>query len=78
MIQTNLTQLKPPKLIKVLLVASGMNQNDLANKLGVSPAAISRKLSGNIHFSADELSTMADLFHVSTDYLLGREPMGVE
>lgn len=35
------------------------------------------KLKGDIRFNADEISKLADLLDVSTDVLLGREPLEV-
>lgn len=63
--------------VRAQLAVHGLRQQDLAKALNVAPATLSNKLTGKIRFSADELSTMADLFGVSTDYLLGREPMEV-
>lgn len=77
MSKINLTQLKPNELIKVLLAAKGLTQTSLASALGVSNSAISRKITGENSFSSAEYSKMADLFGVSVDSLLGREPLEV-
>ncbi|MBW3083221.1 helix-turn-helix domain-containing protein [Bifidobacterium phasiani] len=63
--------------IKVLLTLRGLRQIDAARKLGISSASFSDKLKGDIRFSADEIAKLADLFGVSTDVLLGREPLEV-
>lgn len=60
------------KNLKQLLEKNNMKNIDLANKLGVSKAAISNYLSG----STPKLKTIADIaaiFDVSYDSLIGRE-----
>ena len=51
----------------------GYTQVSLAKKLGVSKQAVSNWENGNIQPSIDMLIRIADLFSVTTDYLLGRE-----
>lgn len=63
--------------VKVLLTLRGIWQKDAARTLGISSASFSDKLKGDIRFSADEISRLADLLGVSTDVLLGREPLEV-
>jgi len=63
--------------IKCLLALRGLWQKDVARKIGVSPATFSHKLKGDIRFGADEIAKLADLLGVSTDVLLGREPLEV-
>ncbi|MDF7663312.1 XRE family transcriptional regulator [Bifidobacterium sp. ESL0763] len=65
------------RIVKSQLAFHGLRQQDLAAALKIALATLSNKLTGKIRFSADELSTMTDLFNVSTDALLGREPMEV-
>ena len=49
-----------------------MNQKDLAEILHVSPGTVSNYENG-IHLpDIEKLVEIADLFHVTTDYLLGR------
>ena len=48
-----------------------ISQKDLADILGVSPSQISNYESGKRMPSYDILETMANYFHVTTDYLLG-------
>lgn len=55
-----------------------MSRSDLAFKLNVSASLISQKLNGRASFTLKDITKMADLFHVSTDYLLGRGPMEVK
>lgn len=61
------------KRIHDLRVVQGYSQVSLAKKLGVSKQAVSNWENDNIQPSVDMLVRLADLFAVSTDYLLGRE-----
>ncbi len=59
--------------IRELRIAGGMNQVELANKLGVSKQSVSNWENDNIQPSIDMLVKLAHLFSVSTDYLLGED-----
>jgi len=59
--------------IKNLRRAKELNQVQLAKKLGVKKQSISNWENDNIMPSIDTLIRIADFFHVSTDYLLGRD-----
>lgn len=59
--------------IKNLRLSKGLNQVQLAEKLGVKKQSISNWENENIMPSVDMLMHIADFFEVSTDYLLGRE-----
>lgn len=59
--------------IKQLREANGMMQTDLARAIGVSAAAVSQWEAGTKTPDLPKLVRLADLFHVSVDYLLGRE-----
>lgn len=48
----------------------GLSQQDLANRLGVSRQAISRWETGAVQPLADSVKSLAQVFQVSTDYLL--------
>lgn len=48
-----------------------MTQDDLARRLGVGRTSISGYESGNVMPPLDKLNKMAEIFDVSTDYLLG-------
>lgn len=61
------------KRIRELRVAQGYSQVVLAEKLGVSKQAISNWENDNIQPSIEMLIRMANLFCVTTDYLLGRD-----
>lgn len=61
------------KRIHDLRVAQGYSQVALAKRLGVSKQAVSNWENDNIQPSIEMLIRLAELFSVSTDYLLGRE-----
>ena len=50
-----------------------LTQVQLAERLGVKKQSISNWENDNIMPSVEMLTKIADFFHVSTDYLLGRE-----
>lgn len=68
---------KSGRRVATLLASNGMSQAELAQSLGQSNASISRKISGELKFSSTDYMTMADLFHVSVDVLMGRQPLEV-
>ena len=49
-----------------------LSQTDVANQIGVTPALISAYETLERKPSIDKLIALADIFHVSTDYILGR------
>ena len=59
--------------IRALRITKGINQIQLANKLGVTKQSISNWENDNILPSVDMLVKLATFFSVSTDYLLGLE-----
>lgn len=63
--------------IKTLLAWRSVWQKDAAKALGITPPSFSKKLNGEVRFTADEVVTLADLLGVSVDVLLGREPLEV-
>lgn len=77
-IMSNKFETKLASRVKVLLTLRGIWQKDAAKSLGITGASFSSKLKGDIRFSADEIGRLADLFGVSTDELLGREPLEVK
>lgn len=50
-----------------------VSQMELGALLGITQASVSRKLNGQIPFSAEEIFECAERFNVSTEYLYGRE-----
>lgn len=59
--------------IKSLRLAGNYSQVEIAEKLSVTKQTVSNWENNNIQPSVDMLVKIADLFGVSTDYLLGRE-----
>ena len=57
--------------LQKLLSKKNMTQKDLSEKIKISPSKISRCANGELPDIATLLK-LADFFHVSTDYLLGR------
>ncbi len=55
-----------------------LTQVQLAEKLGVKKQSVSNWENDNIMPSVEMLVKIAELFHVSTDYLLGREENAVD
>lgn len=75
--QSDSSIVKSGRRVAALLASNGMSQAELAQSLGQSNASISRKISGELKFSSTDYLTMADLFHVSVDVLMGRQPLEV-
>lgn len=59
--------------LKELRKNNGMKQAELGKLLNVQEAAISKYESGKVPLTADTIIKLAEIFKVSTDYLLGRE-----
>lgn len=51
---------------------AGMTKANLAATISVSPDTVKNWQNGRTEIPASKLVALADLFHVSTDYLLGR------
>lgn len=65
--------------IKELRKEKGLSQAELAKALFVNQTAVSQWERGATMPSPNMLNTLADYFHVTTDYLLGREsPVSAE
>lgn len=60
--------------LKTLRLQVNMTQPQLANKLGLTKSVISAYETGLRMPSYDVLIHIAQIFKVSTDYLLGQEP----
>ncbi len=61
--------------LKKLRVERKLTQIQLAQMIGVAVSAISSYEVGNRYPSYDVLISIARIFHVSTDYLLGLDPV---
>lgn len=59
--------------IRLLRRARNMSQVELANRLGVTKQSVSNWENDNIQPSVEMLMKLADVFSVSTDYMLGIE-----
>lgn len=59
--------------LKELRIKSGLTQNEIATKLGVSGQTILNWESGIYEPKINHLIQLADLFHVSVDYLIERK-----
>ena len=57
--------------LQCLRKEAGLNQTELAEKLGASRASISAYENGDRTASIEFLAKAAEYFHVSTDWLLG-------
>ena len=57
--------------LKLLRESYHWDQTELAKQLGVSKQSVSNWENSNILPSIDMLTKVAELFHVSTDFLLG-------
>ena len=60
------------KIIKELRKENNMSQEELAEKLGVSRSAVGLYEQGKRKVNYERVNELADIFGVSSDYLLGR------
>ena len=58
--------------LKELRLAQRLSQMELADKTGISQSAIAKWELGKTEPTASAITTLADFFGESTDYLLGR------
>lgn len=58
--------------IKELRISQGYSQVDFAKKLGVTKQCVSNWENDNVVPSVEMLVKIADIFNVTTDYILGR------
>jgi len=61
-----------PKRLRVLMEEKNLKQKDLAIEVGVARQSISQYMDGSVQPVASKLSKIADVFGVTTDYLMGR------
>lgn len=59
--------------IRQLRIMRNLNQQELASKLGVSKQSVSNWENNNIAPSIEQILKIADFFHTSVDYIVGRE-----
>ncbi len=60
-----------PETLKKLRKSKHLNQKQFAEKVFISPSAVSQYETGRAMPSRDTLERIAQFFNVSTDYLLG-------
>lgn len=60
-------------ILKQLRKRSNMSQNDVAVMLGIGRTTYTGYERGNIIPPSDKLQKLAEIFHVTTDFLLGRQ-----
>lgn len=63
----------PGTKIKELRLAFGWSQVELARRLNISKQTVSNWENDNIQPSIEMLVRLSEVFHVTTDYLLGRD-----
>lgn len=61
--------------LKDLRTAREMTQQDLADRCGITKAVVSMWESGKRMPSRENLRTLADIFNVQIEYLLGESPV---
>ncbi len=54
-----------PRNIKIMLAARGMNQSDLADRLGVTRAQVSNWMTGRSGMTLERLDQIAELLHTT-------------
>ena len=59
--------------LKEARLATGMSQKDVADALHLAPPSVSNWENGKTNPSQENLKALAELYHVSIDYLLGRD-----
>lgn len=67
------THPRPASAIRAEMARSNTTQHDVARRLGISQAAVSRRLRGEIPFDADELIALADMLGVTIASLFGED-----
>ena len=66
--------MKLGEILKELLCLNDMTQKQLAKDLALSPSALGNYIQGSREPDYRNLVRIADYFHVSTDFLLDRDP----
>lgn len=64
--------------IRKLMKDNHVTQRHLAHELGITEQTLSDKFHGRSNFTLRDVSRIADFFDVSTDFVLGREPLEVK
>lgn len=58
--------------LRLLRIEKGMTQQDVADYLGISRGTISKYETGELEPNVDTLVKLANMYHVSLDYLVGK------
>ncbi len=61
-----------PSRLKELRRKNSLSQTDVAKRLNATPALISAYENAERYPSLEKLIILADIYHTSTDYILGR------
>lgn len=62
-------------ILKKLRIDKNITQKEASEKIGVSYSAYQKYESGERELGANAVKKLADFYGVTTDYLLGREPL---
>lgn len=61
-----------PNRLKTLRKQNNLTQAEVAARLGVTPALVSSYENAERYPSLEKLVMLADIYHVTTDFILGR------
>ena len=60
----------PGLALKVYMIASGLNQKQLAQKVGMTPASLSRKINGTREFKIGEVLAIKEALGMSAEEIM--------
>lgn len=60
--------------VRAEMARAGISQTSLATSLGISQAAVSKRLRGEVAFNVDELAAVAEVLGVALSALLAEQP----
>jgi transcriptional regulator with XRE-family HTH domain len=66
---------KPFINIRIMLARHGVTQGELAEKLGITKSAITKKLDGVLYWKLPELLIMKEIFGLTIDELVSDTPI---
>lgn len=64
--------------LKIARIKAGLSQREVAGRLKVNINTVSRWEKGTQKIQIDSLILLADLYGVTTDFLLGRETIDIK
>lgn len=64
--------------LKIARIKAGLSQREVAERLKVNINTVSRWEKGTQKIQIDSLILLADLYGVTTDFLLGRETIDIK